>query len=122
MKTFGAITFLLATAGSFVAGTPAFSHERRALLAEPVDIAARALELVPRLKLGSKALNGTENEARSLGSRGANTSSDAGTENKARSIVIPRSSNTTDENAARSLHFPTPKLRRGAHACNETEA
>ncbi|KAI2616960.1 hypothetical protein GGS26DRAFT_596724 [Hypomontagnella submonticulosa] len=123
MKNFGAIIFLLATAGSFVAGTPAFSHEKKALLAKPVDISARALELVPRLKAGSKASNETDNEARSLvGPRGANSSSDAETESKARSLVVPRSANSTDENAARSLHLSTPKLRRGAHACNETDA
>ncbi|KAI0845002.1 hypothetical protein F5Y00DRAFT_265967 [Daldinia vernicosa] len=82
MKNFGAILFLLASAGSFVTGTPAFRSERRAVSAEPASIAARALELAPKVKVGSRS-NDTENAVKSL--------------------VIPRGVNSTDENVAGSL-------------------
>ncbi|KAI8962382.1 hypothetical protein F5Y11DRAFT_347514 [Daldinia sp. FL1419] len=121
MKNFGTIMFLLATAGSYVAGIPAFRTERRAIAAEPVDIAARALELAPRVHVGSRSsLNETENAARSL--------------------VVPRSTNSTEGNPigglvnrrngnysepANARRTPTFNLKRGnlrRSASNETEA
>ncbi|OTB10344.1 hypothetical protein K445DRAFT_16733 [Daldinia sp. EC12] len=45
MKNFGAILFLLASAGSFVTSMPAYRSDRRAISANSVNIAARALEL-----------------------------------------------------------------------------
>ncbi|KAI1411960.1 hypothetical protein F5Y13DRAFT_49588 [Hypoxylon sp. FL1857] len=100
MKNFGAIIFLMASAGSLVTGTPAFSNERRALSSEPLDVAARAIELSPRVKTGAK-VNGTDISARSLGL--SNSTLDTGAPNKARSLVVPRSVNTSDVNGAQLL-------------------
>ncbi|KAI1397755.1 hypothetical protein F4819DRAFT_65501 [Hypoxylon fuscum] len=116
MKSFGAIIFLLATAGSFVTGTPAFSHEKRALLSHPVDIAARAMELVPRIRVVNRNANETENAARSLGARAANST-------EARSLVVRQSANSSDAEAEKRSNVPM--LRRanwGARAQNETDA
>ncbi|KAK6953710.1 hypothetical protein Daesc_006015 [Daldinia eschscholtzii] len=82
MKNFGAILFLLASAGSFVTSMPAYRSERRAIPGNSANIAARALELAPRVRVGSRS-----NE----------------TENAARSLVIPRVSNSTDDITAGSL-------------------
>ncbi|KAI1385564.1 uncharacterized protein F4822DRAFT_347582 [Hypoxylon trugodes] len=143
MKNFGAILFFLATAGSFVAGTPTFHNERRSLLSTPVDITARALELVPRIRVNSRASNETENAARSLEARNHANSTETAAENKARALLFARNhanANSSDENAARSLvaradmnctdaenekRSSSPKLRRGiigarSHT-NETE-
>ncbi|KAI0836022.1 hypothetical protein F5Y06DRAFT_275043 [Hypoxylon sp. FL0890] len=118
MKNVGAILFLVASAGSFVTGTPAFSHEKRAV-AQPAEIAARALELSPPTGALRK-VNGTENVARSLGLENANSTLGTGAQKKARSLFIRRDANSTDENEKRS-----PSLRR-AHlnmpALNGTEA
>ncbi|KAI2768337.1 hypothetical protein F4815DRAFT_59124 [Daldinia loculata] len=117
MKNFGAILFLLASAGSFVTGTPAFRSERRAISAEPASIAARALELAPRVAVGSRS-NDTENAARSLViPRGANS-----TENVAGSLVNPRNGNFSE--AANEKRSPG-NLRRGnlrmRSSLNETD-
>ncbi|KAI1464809.1 uncharacterized protein F4812DRAFT_139612 [Daldinia caldariorum] len=120
MKNFGAIVFLLASAGSLVTSTPAFRNESRVVSADSAHIAARALELVPRVRVGSRS-NETETPARFLG--------------------IPRSANSTDETAVGSLvtrrngNFSevateklsaAPHLRRGKFgfrsASNETDA
>ncbi|KAI1804429.1 hypothetical protein F4811DRAFT_570986 [Daldinia bambusicola] len=120
MKNFGAILFLLASAGTFVTSTPAFRNESRAISADSASIAARALELVPRVRVGSRS-----NE----------------TENAARSLVIPRNVNSTEETTASSLvtrgngnfsevatgkRSAAPHLRRGKlgfrSASNETDA
>ncbi|KAI1371175.1 hypothetical protein F4677DRAFT_316412 [Hypoxylon crocopeplum] len=111
MKNIGVIVFLLATVGSYVTGSPAFSNERRAVLSNPIDIAARALELVPRVKVGSRAANETDNAARSLVTPRAANSSD---ENEARSLFVRRSANSSKaENERRA---PIPRLRRGNFA------
>ncbi|KAI0122015.1 hypothetical protein F4814DRAFT_445963 [Daldinia grandis] len=106
MKNFGAILFLLASAGSFVTGTPAFRSERRAVAAGSADIAARALELAPRVAVGSRS-NGTENAARSLViPRSVNS-----TENAAGSLVTRRNGNFSE--AANEKRTPVLNLRRG---------
>ncbi|KAI4869911.1 hypothetical protein F4820DRAFT_405454 [Hypoxylon rubiginosum] len=120
MKSFGAIVFLLATAGSLVSSTPAFRGERRALLVEPVNLAARALELVPHFRAEKRHANANEtgNAARSLGPRAANS-----TDAEARSLVVRQITNSSEaENEKRAS---VPRLRRGhweARSHNETDA
>ncbi|OTB03143.1 hypothetical protein M426DRAFT_321949 [Hypoxylon sp. CI-4A] len=125
MKNFGAILFLFAAAGSFVTGTPAFSHERRSISAGSANLAARALELVPRVRMGSRASNETENEARSLIARNHNSTGDADAENIARSLFARNHMNCTDDagadaGGAEKRSF-VPHLRR-SHQLNETDA
>ncbi|KAI0095427.1 hypothetical protein F4776DRAFT_658790 [Hypoxylon sp. NC0597] len=121
MKNVSAIIFLLASAASFVTGTPAFSNERRAVAAQPADIAARASELAPKVKLGSRT-NDTGIAARSLGLTNANSTLAARAQNSTgsivvnRSVVIPRSVNSSDGNEARSL------FARQQGNCSETES
>ncbi|KAI1100558.1 hypothetical protein F4804DRAFT_43740 [Jackrogersella minutella] len=116
MKGFGAIVFILATACSLVMCTPIFHNERRAIMSEPFALAARALELVPRVKLGSRASNGTEHVAKSLIAKNTNSSSNVGGENKARSLLISASAN-----ANATAESGTPSLV-GRQATNATEA
>ncbi|KAI1770982.1 hypothetical protein F4818DRAFT_445632 [Hypoxylon cercidicola] len=120
MKTFGAVLFVLATAGSLVSSTPAFRGDKRALLSSPVDLAARALELVPHLRAESRSANAneTENAARSLGRRAGNS-----TEAEARSLYVRHSTNSSEaENEKRAS---VPRLRRAhleVRSHNETDA
>ncbi|KAI2469045.1 hypothetical protein F4781DRAFT_238331 [Annulohypoxylon bovei var. microspora] len=111
MKNVFAIVFL-AVASSFVTGTPVFANERRALSASPFEIAARALELVPRTKMGSRASNETENIPRSVSVRASNSTSIGGG-NEARSLEVPRALNSSDEKEVLSLF---------ARALNSSEA
>ncbi|KAI6083499.1 hypothetical protein F4821DRAFT_191998 [Hypoxylon rubiginosum] len=119
MKNFGAVLILLATAGSFVSSTPAFMGDKRALLSHPVDLAARALELVPhRAESRNANANETENAARSLVARGGNS-----TEAEARSLFV-RQSNSSSE-TGNEKRAPIPMLRRGhweRRSSNETDA
>ncbi|XXH01948.1 hypothetical protein Hte_008311 [Hypoxylon texense] len=122
MKNFGTVLFLLATAGSFVSSTPAFRGERRALLAEPVDLAARALELVPHFRAEKRHENAneTENAARSLGVRAANS-----TEAEARSLFVRHNANATEAENENEKRASVPRLRRGhweVRSHNETDA
>ncbi|KAL7619667.1 hypothetical protein AAE478_010208 [Parahypoxylon ruwenzoriense] len=119
MKNFGAVVFL-ALASSFVTGIPTYSPQNRAraLLGESVDITTRALQLVPgRIHVGSRSVNETENAARSMALRSANTTE---AENQARSLIIPRSENGTDvagaENVAQSLVMPRSLNETGAQS------
>ncbi|KAI1660389.1 hypothetical protein F4813DRAFT_292739 [Daldinia decipiens] len=119
MKNFGAILFLLASAGSFVTGTPAFKSERRAVSAEPASIAARALELAPRVVVGTRS-NNTENAAKLLAiPRGMNS-----TENVAGSLVVTRRngnfSEAANEKRSSGLHLRRGNLRMRS-SLNETD-
>ncbi|KAI1207682.1 uncharacterized protein F4807DRAFT_174424 [Annulohypoxylon truncatum] len=146
MKNVFAILFL-ALVSSFVTGLPAVANERRAISTNAFEIAARALELVPRVKMGSRASNFTENIPRSLGARqgngtssfggsGSGSGSGSGIGNGARSLV-PRALNSSDSSDISSLfgrkvnntdagtEKRTPGVKRvhvGARAFNETGA
>ncbi|KAI0886700.1 uncharacterized protein GGS22DRAFT_116649 [Annulohypoxylon maeteangense] len=120
MKNVFTILFL-ALVGSFVAGLPAAANERRAISSNAFEIAARALELVPRAQVGSRASNQTESVPRSLSARQGNStssfgSSGSGSGNEARSEIVPRAFNSSDDNEARSLF-----ARKGNSTDAETE-
>ncbi|OTA55797.1 hypothetical protein K449DRAFT_438354 [Hypoxylon sp. EC38] len=105
MKNVSAILFLLASAGSFVTSTP---------VAQPADIAARAAELAPKVKMASRA-NGTGIAARSLGLTNANSTLHTRAQNQTGSVVIPRSVNS-NETETRSL------FARKQGNCSETDS
>ncbi|KAI1137702.1 hypothetical protein F5Y05DRAFT_58548 [Hypoxylon sp. FL0543] len=90
MKNVGAILFLMASASSFAAATP---------VAQPADIAARALELTPATGTGSK-VNGTGIAARSLKLTNANSTTLSTGAHKARSLAVPAGVNASDPREA----------------------
>ncbi|KAI1459759.1 hypothetical protein F4805DRAFT_455556 [Annulohypoxylon moriforme] len=111
MKNVFAILFL-ALVSSFVTGLPAVANERRAISTNAFELAARALELVPRNKMGSRAPNETESIPRSLNARQSNSTSSFGGSgsgngkgSEARSLVVPRASNSSDASSEISSLF-----------------
>ncbi|KAI0179717.1 hypothetical protein GGR52DRAFT_210422 [Hypoxylon sp. FL1284] len=108
MKSFSTIAFLV-TAGSFVSGTPAFRGENKTL-SSPINLAARALDLVPRHKVEAKHPNANETvkAAESLLSKAENS-----TEAEAHPLFVRHSTNINITETGTEKR--SPSLRRSHH-------